>query len=60
MISRGLLVRIEAKSGKEADVEALLRSALPLVQSEPGTGRRPEVRGVDHRAREGDGLRALR
>jgi quinol monooxygenase YgiN len=37
MISRGLLVRIEAKSGKEADVEALLRSALPLVQSEPGT-----------------------
>lgn len=37
MISRGLLVRLEAKSGKEADVEAFLRSALPLVQREPGT-----------------------
>ena len=37
MISRGLLVRLEAKSGKEADVEAFLRSALPLVQREPET-----------------------
>jgi quinol monooxygenase YgiN len=37
MISRGLLVRLEAKSGKDADVEAFLRSALPLVQREPGT-----------------------
>ena len=37
MISRGLLVRLEAKSGKEADVEAFLGSALPLVQREPGT-----------------------
>lgn len=37
MISRGLLVRLEARSGKEADVEAFLRSALPLVQREAGT-----------------------
>ena len=37
MISRGLLVRLDARSGKEADVEAFLRSALPLVQREPGT-----------------------
>lgn len=37
MISRGLLVRLEAKSGKEADVEAFLRSALPLVEREAGT-----------------------
>jgi quinol monooxygenase YgiN len=37
MISRGLLVRLEAKSGKEADVEAFLRAALPLVQREVGT-----------------------
>ena len=37
MISRGLLVRLEAKAGKEADVEAFLRSALPLVQREAGT-----------------------
>jgi quinol monooxygenase YgiN len=37
MISRGLLVRLEAKPGKEAGVEAFLRSALPLVQQEAGT-----------------------
>ena len=37
MISRGLLVRLEANSGKEADVEAFLHSALPLVQREAGT-----------------------
>ena len=37
MISRGLLVRLEAKPGKEEDVEALLHSALPLVQGEAGT-----------------------
>jgi quinol monooxygenase YgiN len=36
MISRGLLVRLEARSGKEADVEAFLHSALPLVQREAG------------------------
>lgn len=37
MISRGLLVRLEAKSGKDAAVEEFLRSALPLVLQEAGT-----------------------
>lgn len=37
MVTKGLLVRIEAKAGKEADVEAFLKSALPLVQAEPAT-----------------------
>ena len=32
-----LFVRLEAKSGKEADVEAFLRGALPLAQAEPAT-----------------------
>jgi len=33
----GLLVRLEAKAGREADVEAFLKSAVPLVQAEPAT-----------------------
>lgn len=33
----GLLVRLEAKSGKEDDVEEFLRSGLALVQDEPAT-----------------------
>jgi len=37
MVKLALLVRLEAKPGKEADVEAFLRSALPLVEQEPGT-----------------------
>ena len=37
MSNKGLLVRLEAKSGKEAEVEEFLRSALPLVQQEPAT-----------------------
>jgi quinol monooxygenase YgiN len=37
MVSRGLLVRLEAKSGLDADVEAFLVSALPLVRNEPAT-----------------------
>jgi quinol monooxygenase YgiN len=32
-----LLVRLEAKPGKEAEVEQFLRSGLPLVQQEPAT-----------------------
>jgi hypothetical protein len=32
-----LLVRLEAKPGREADVEELLRSGLSLVQEEPNT-----------------------
>jgi quinol monooxygenase YgiN len=37
MINLGLLVRFEAKHGRDADVEALLESAVPLVVQEPGT-----------------------
>ena len=32
-----VLVRLEAKPGKEAELEAFLKSALPLAQDEPGT-----------------------
>jgi quinol monooxygenase YgiN len=32
-----LFVRLEAKPGKEAEVENFLRSGLQLVQQEPGT-----------------------
>jgi len=34
-----LLARVEAKPGKENDVLAFLKSALPLAQAEPGTVR---------------------
>jgi quinol monooxygenase YgiN len=37
MVKYALLARVEAKSGKEADVENFLKSALPLAQAEPGT-----------------------
>ena len=37
MVTKGLLVRVEAKPGKEADVENFLRGALPLVEAEPAT-----------------------
>lgn len=37
MVNRGLLVRLEAKPGKDAEVEEFLRSAVPLVQQEPAT-----------------------
>ena len=37
MVTVALLVRLHAKPGKEAEVEAFLRSALPLVQDEPAT-----------------------
>ena len=33
----GLLVRLNAKSGKEAEVAAFLKSALPLANAEMGT-----------------------
>jgi quinol monooxygenase YgiN len=32
-----LFVRLEAKAGKEADVENFLRGGLPLVEAEPQT-----------------------
>jgi len=35
--THGLLVRLEAKHGKDLEVEQFLRSALPLAQQEPGT-----------------------
>ena len=38
MVSVGLLVRMQAKPGKETDVENFLRGGLPLVQEEPATG----------------------
>ena len=37
MSGRGLLVRMHAKQGKSDAVEALLRSALPMIQDEPDT-----------------------
>ncbi len=37
MVNLGLLVRLEAKSGKDEEVEAFLQSALPLVRQEAGT-----------------------
>jgi quinol monooxygenase YgiN len=37
MTTVGLYVRLEAKPGREADVESFLTSAVPLVQAEPDT-----------------------
>lgn len=37
MVKLGLLARMEAKPGKEAEVEAFLHGALPMVQKEKGT-----------------------
>jgi quinol monooxygenase YgiN len=37
MVKVALLVRLEAKPGKEADVENFLRGGLSLVQDEPAT-----------------------
>ncbi len=37
MVKFGLLVTLEAKPGKENEVDQFLRSALPLVEEEPGT-----------------------
>ena len=37
MVKVGLIVRLEAKAGKEPEVAALLRDALPLVEDEPQT-----------------------
>ena len=37
MVKLGLYVRLEARPGKEQEVEALLRSALQLAEDEPGT-----------------------
>lgn len=37
MVTVGLLVRIEALPGKEAEVESFLKGGLALVQQEPAT-----------------------
>jgi quinol monooxygenase YgiN len=37
MVNRGLLARLEAKHGKDAEVEAFLLSALPLARQEAAT-----------------------
>jgi quinol monooxygenase YgiN len=37
MVTVALLVRLEAKPGKEIEVENLLRGALPLAEQEPAT-----------------------
>ena len=36
-VTVALLVKLEAKPGKEAEVEAFLLSGLPIVQEEPAT-----------------------
>jgi quinol monooxygenase YgiN len=37
MVKVALFVRLEAKPGKEKDVEDFLRAGLPLVEAEPQT-----------------------
>jgi quinol monooxygenase YgiN len=37
MVKTALFVRLEAKPGKEADVEAFLRGGLAIVEQEPAT-----------------------
>ncbi|HEY3490200.1 MAG TPA: antibiotic biosynthesis monooxygenase [Candidatus Deferrimicrobiaceae bacterium] len=37
MLTKGLLVRLEAKVGKEAELESFLRGGLPIVEGEPET-----------------------
>jgi len=37
MVTVGLFVRLEAKPGKEKDVEEFLRAGLPIVEQEPAT-----------------------
>ena len=37
MVTVGLLVTLEAKQGKEAELAAFVASALPLAEAEPET-----------------------
>ncbi|MGI8469775.1 MAG: putative quinol monooxygenase [Pyrinomonadaceae bacterium] len=37
MVKKALFVRLEAKAGKETEVEEFLKSALPLAEAEPDT-----------------------
>jgi hypothetical protein len=36
-VTKGLLVRVRAMEGKEAEVRSFLEGALPLVEGEPAT-----------------------
>ncbi len=49
MVKVALFVRLEAKPGKEREVESFLMGGLPLVEDEPATHRmvRPAP-GSDH------------
>ena len=49
-VSVGLLVRLDAKPGREADVESFIQQGLSLVQEEPKTVRRFGVRFGRHRS----------
>ena len=37
MVTTGLIVRLEARTGKEEDLAAFLQGAVPLVEDEPET-----------------------
>jgi quinol monooxygenase YgiN len=37
MVTKGILARLEAKPGKEAELESFLRGGLAIVQGEPDT-----------------------
>jgi quinol monooxygenase YgiN len=37
MVTTGLIIRLDAKPGKEKDLAAFLTDALPLVENEPQT-----------------------
>ena len=37
MVTLGVLARLEAKPGKEAEVQSFLEGALPMAQDEPAT-----------------------
>lgn len=37
MVSTALFIKLEAKPGREDEVESFLRSGLPIVETEPAT-----------------------
>ena len=37
MVTVGLLIRLEAKPGREADVVQFLEGVMPVIEAEPGT-----------------------
>jgi quinol monooxygenase YgiN len=37
MVTKGLLVRLRAKAGKEQELQQFLEGALPIVEGEPDT-----------------------